>query len=254
MQINQVRFPLCRLILFLILCVPADIVLCQGAAFLVKDVIGPESSVYGSAPNYFKFVGGITFFTASDLVHGLELWKTDGTPAGTQLVKDIRPGRDGSEPLEFADFNGKLIFSANDGSSGHEIWLSDGTAAGTVMIKDINPGMEESDPLQFAVVNDVVLFSATSPNSGFELWETDGTTAGTVQVLDIYPGPDSSGPSYCVAMNGVAYFSATTESSGPGPIRTDLLRSVMSCSSLLMRNLQVWSYGRPMARKAELNS
>ncbi len=32
---------------------------------------------------------------------GPELWRTDGTPAGTKLVKDIRPGADGSAPADF---------------------------------------------------------------------------------------------------------------------------------------------------------
>jgi ELWxxDGT repeat protein len=38
-------------------------------------------------------VGGKLFFTAGDGVHGRELWTSDGTEAGTVLVKDIKPGK-----------------------------------------------------------------------------------------------------------------------------------------------------------------
>jgi len=36
-------------------------------------------------------VNGTLFFAADDGMTGRELWKTDGTPEGTVLVKDINP-------------------------------------------------------------------------------------------------------------------------------------------------------------------
>ena len=61
----------------------------------------------------------------------MELWTTDGTSAGTKMVKDIDPGADGSAPEELHAFNGDIYFSADDGSHGRELWKSDGTAGGT---------------------------------------------------------------------------------------------------------------------------
>src|SRR6516225_6711661 len=62
---------------------------------LLKD-INPGSG--SSGPAAFVQVNGVAFFAASDGVHGMELWKSNGTGAGTVLVKDIRPGSSDSYP------------------------------------------------------------------------------------------------------------------------------------------------------------
>src|SRR5262249_21719023 len=51
-----------------------------------------------SNPSNLTNVNGTLFFTADDGVHGRELWKSDGTAAGTTLVKDIFAGSAGSGP------------------------------------------------------------------------------------------------------------------------------------------------------------
>ncbi len=56
---------------------------------LVKD-INPGSD--GSYPNYFTEIDNQLYFTADDSENGNELWVSDGTSEGTQLVKDINPG------------------------------------------------------------------------------------------------------------------------------------------------------------------
>ena len=66
---------------------------------------------------------------------GYELWRSDGTAAGTTMVKDLNAvAASGSVRDSLTNVNGTLFFSANDGSSGRELWRSDGTAAGTAPV------------------------------------------------------------------------------------------------------------------------
>src|ERR1700733_11751614 len=83
------------------------------------------------APASFVGLGSDLFFVNSDAVNGVQMWVSDGTSAGTQLLKDIYPGTSGSYPfLSSNPVNGKLLMSANDGVTGTELWATDGTSAG----------------------------------------------------------------------------------------------------------------------------
>src|SRR5262245_22497253 len=65
-----------------------------------------------SNPASFTPVSDRVFFTASDGANGVELWLTNGTPAGTFLVQDINPGSGNSTPKYLTNVNGTLFFSA----------------------------------------------------------------------------------------------------------------------------------------------
>jgi ELWxxDGT repeat protein len=109
---------------------------------LVRD-IDPAGD---ASPIGFANVDGILFFRASDGASGVELWKSDGTDAGTVRVKDINPGPASSDPELLTSVGGTLFFKATDGTSGTELWRSDGTEAGTVRVRDINPGPGDGLP------------------------------------------------------------------------------------------------------------
>lgn len=73
---------------------------------------------------------GQLYFTVIDEAHGLELWSTDGTVAGTDLVKDVRPGAATSNAEAHLGWDGLLFFSADDGVHGQEPWVVDTVALG----------------------------------------------------------------------------------------------------------------------------
>jgi ELWxxDGT repeat protein len=195
---------------------------------LVKDVNAPPSPS-GSRIGDFTQAGGTVFFIAEDggdpSVHGLELWKTDGTTAGTAMVEDINPGEATSDPASLTVVDGILYFAADDGVHGRELWRSDGTPAGTEMVEDINPGDDEnpgtpdsSSPNVLTAIGGDLYFQASEgpepTGSGVEFWKsTDGTAAGTELVEDINPNGDSSPGNWKAAL-GTVFFSADDGTNG----------------------------------------
>jgi ELWxxDGT repeat protein len=173
-----------------------------------------NSGAGSSSPTYLTLVNGTIFFQAYDDIHGRELWKSDGTPGNTILVKDIYPGTEPSEPNSLTEVNGILYFTADDGTHGSELWRSDDTE-GAVMVKDINPGSESSWPGYFIAFHGEVYFNAENVTNGAELWKTDGTVGNATLVKDIIPGSDSSWPGDFLVMNDTLFFSATYNSSAP---------------------------------------
>jgi ELWxxDGT repeat protein len=161
----------------------------------------------------FTNVNGVIFFRANDGSTGTELWKTDGTGAGTTIVKDIAAG---NTPIGFlTNVNGTLFFNASNGNAlnGSELWKSDGTDAGTVMVKDIFTGTSGSNPYYLMNINGTLLFQANDGSNGVELWKSDGTSAGTV-MLEIRSGTNGSYPSAFTNVNGTLFFQADNGNNG----------------------------------------
>ncbi len=176
-------------------------------------------SPYGtrsSDPTELMSVGGAVYFVAYSDEHGRELWKSDGTTAGTMNVANIRqdsPYLNGSYPANLTVMGGKLFFTASDEQHGLELWKSGGTAISTSLVKDITVDTPGSYPQQFTEINGVLYFTA-SDDRGHELWTSDGTVAGVRLVADIFPGATSSYPENLTNVGGILYFTARDETHG----------------------------------------
>ena len=111
-------------------------------------------------------MGGHLYFVARTEAEGIELWRTDGTAAGTQLVHDIQPGPGHGVPWVGASltaFGGRVYLQADDGVTGMELWSSDGTGGGTALVEDIAPGAASSNLAQLTASDSGNLFFIERP-------------------------------------------------------------------------------------------
>ena len=165
---------------------------------------------------------GDVLFGASDGIAGEELWRSDGTVAGTVQVADLRPGPLSSEPRWLTARGPRVVFSADDGVHGRELWVSDGTEEGTALLRDLWPGPDSGVPQRLVAVDNVVLFAATDGVHGLELWRTDGTPQGTLMVQDLAPGPVAGGPLALTRVGDGVFFLANDGQHGFEPWRLSL--------------------------------
>lgn len=205
--------------------------------------ISSGSNTESSNPSQFALLGSSLYFVAFGTTAGTELWKTDGTVNGTELVTDLNSGSsngspNSSSPLGLSLVGNRLYFFASDGVRGMEPYVSDGTANGTVTLGDLNPGagnsnyqcfMCQSPKTNFRQFGNQVLFMAYSPSFGAEPWTTDGTVAGTQLVADIRSGSSNSVAStqysidywgtnsYFAVVNGRAIFMIDNGTTGAEP-------------------------------------
>ena len=195
---------------------------------VIDIVAGPDSS----NPQGFTSSGGQlpVLFQAYTFGVGTELWVTDGTYAGTNIVMDICPGTGSSNPLYLTWYNQQFYFQADDCVHGTEFWVTGGTAATTLLLVDIRPGSPGSFPSFMTVWpsaldgKNYLVFTATDGTlangvnslegvGGSQIWLSDGNINGTRRALqnsanDIYidrPGLDADYPPYMGVLGSALY-------------------------------------------------
>ena len=185
-----------------------------------NGIIGDTSLVYdfGLYSDYsitsYKTIDNLGYIgLTNNVTTHSEIWRTDGTAAGTYQVKDL--GQDYGLASTFMSFNNNIYFITISSTYGDYIWKSDGTNVGTAPLKQISTTFNQDNLYPYyAATNSELYFVANDGVSGKELWKTDGTVGGTGIAADVNTGSGSSNPSWLTALNDVVYFSATTPGTG----------------------------------------
>ena len=136
--------------------------------------------------------GGLLLFEAGTdgVGAGRVLWRTDGTPAGTQVLLDIEPGSGSPDVRGLCALGPRALFVATTAAHGTEVWTTDGTTVGTTLLVDADPG-PTGEVLDLAVAGDRAFFLDRDAEQRIGLWWTDGTPAGTSLVSE--GDPDAGG-------------------------------------------------------------
>lgn len=157
----------------------------------VKDINPARSGASDQTGTGMLVVAGrYAYFGADDGAHGFELWRSDGTEAGTVMVRDLKPGAGSFGTLKPVGVLGeRLVFGASDAGG---LWVTDGTADGTTQLYAAYMAVHETG----VAMGGALYFSAFTDDYQTELWRSDGTAAGTRLVRDINPGGGTNGGSW----------------------------------------------------------
>lgn len=191
--------------------------------FLVEDIdsTAPPAGTVTASGNQFVAFQGALYFNGCDATSGCELWKTDGTPGGTEAVADLNAGTASSNPSGFLVVGSTLYFVATSAATGSELWKSDGTGPGTGLVEDIRAGATGSSPSLLTAVGSTLYFRANDGTNGTELWKSDGTEPGTAMVANLNPGSASSSPIHLAPFGSSLLFIANDGSTGNEPWISD---------------------------------
>lgn len=152
----------------------------EESASLLRDIAPGSANGVDTSSAEVAFLNEWMFFAADDGTHGLELWKTDGTTLGTQLVQDIRSGLLSAFPKQFKAFKGLLFFIVEQ-EMGLGVWVTDGTSQGTQQIRSFASSQKLSN---FLEMNGALWFLVDGDDQT-GLWKTDGTVAGSYRVVGV---------------------------------------------------------------------
>ena len=197
---------------------------------MVKDIVpGPNSSIVGTNPPVLADVNGTLVFAAANNGTNYEPWRSDGTAAGTEIIRDLNGSTtngtfqiDQIRPWKSLQVvNGVGYFIGSPESMLGGLWRTDGTSAGTFRIVPLFDGGDTNPANTLTRVGNRLFF--VKQNGGihneYVLWTSDGTVAGSVPLRAFTVDtstPAGQGVGDIVDVNGVAYFAGWNHADGLG--------------------------------------
>lgn len=166
-----------------------------------------EAGLWNNTYAAFTSFGGRSFFAGRDDEHGVELWVTDGTDAGTHIFADLVPGPEGSNVYVIQGAGARLFVAAASENLGDlKLWVTDGAQPPHTLGADRSLTISYEWP-SLTNAGDRLYFSGNTPLTGSEPWTSDGTEEGTRTLgnLAVDTAPSSS-PSYITRAGDLLYF------------------------------------------------
>ncbi len=195
---------------------------------------GSQSGTYAIQPTSgFLFVnnntmvssGNYLYFFGNDGSTGYEIWRTDGTPAGTFMIDDLNAGSQGQQNGQLGKFNGKAYATAGPMSYDTELYTTDGSLGSLTQVEDINPaGSDYVD--SFRDSGTKLYFRATTPANGSEVY-----------VLEI-PCSPTTGTDIQTACDTYTWIDGNTYTASNNTA-THVLTNAAGCDSTVMLDLTI---------------
>jgi ELWxxDGT repeat protein len=224
--------------------------LAQAVPTMVKDLNPTPQDINGSLAAF----GDTVYLSGHDLAKGEELWKSNGTEAGTSFFLDLCPGYESSAPSQFTAV-GKTVFFAADYSNSENgaepkmnLWKTDGTSAGTRKLREFNDSDGRASNLRNFFAWGKHLFFTAESHSGASLFKSDGTSSGTVGLKTLLHVPYTANTSVSAMQpaGGRLYFTVAFQAdatsgalwktdgspAGTSPLRKDLFYAPASLTTL----------------------
>ncbi len=207
--------------------------------------VNPSASNWFVGSHFSKPLNGQFLFWATDNLgpswnqQNYEIWKSDGTAAGTQLFYETASGADSKKPyygnvLDFVNDGQKFYFMLKQDPANNEqneVWTTDGTLSNTKKIRDATNYL-----VDYTIVSNGHIFFEEfiqSPST-FRLVHSDGTASGTTVVST----KNTNRPSFSL-YQGAAYYK-------------DFDQMVPYFSNQVADNMEVWRSDGTVGNTARL--